>query len=139
MFDPRSLFRVVEHVEWEEDLREYTNGRTNQEMYMAALAALWERWVRGWSFPDFQRAVLAARGGDFVGGLKQVLSTVPQKLSQFRGFYEGLWWSANPDKPPPARGAGARALFDGWGPPSPEEDLMRWLASWLSECAEAVR
>jgi len=97
-FTPRSMERVVNHVEWEDDLVVYRDGTTNQQRYMMALAELWERWMREWSLPDFAQAVDSAQGGKFVEGLLEVISAVPQRIEQMIGFYRGLWYGANPRK-----------------------------------------
>lgn len=103
LFSPRGLRRVANAVEWEDDLRFYPDGTTNQEMYMAALALLWERWVREWNLLDFQSALADPQGGiDFYEGFKRIIETFPARIMQLRGFYEGLWWGANPEWTGPA-------------------------------------
>lgn len=95
-FTPWSLARVAEHVEWEEELVRAKDGTTNQQMFMAAIAILYERWMRGWSIPDFASAVDEAASGNFLSGLARILSSMEERVGQLLGFYQGLWWGANP-------------------------------------------
>ncbi len=100
LFEPRSLARVVNHVEWEQEVRYYKDGRSNQEMYVQAMSMLLERWLREFSLPDLLGALDAAGGGDWPGLVHHGLQSIESKVQQFRGFWEGLWYGANP------RGAG---------------------------------
>lgn len=112
--------RVVRAVEWEEELVQYKDGSTNQERYIMALAELWERWMREWTLPDFAQSVTDLRAGNYVVVLERVLSAIPERIMQLKGFWLGLWYGANPEW----RGA-ERSIF---GPPgvhllSPEERI----------------
>lgn len=98
LFSPKSLHRVALAVEWEDELELYKDGSTNQGHFMAAMAVLWERWMRGWSIPDFSQALTDARAGGFVDGVKRICSSLPERIAQLKGFYEGLWGSVNPPR-----------------------------------------
>lgn len=95
LFSPRSLCRVAGAVEWEDVLTWYNDGSTNQSQFMSAMAIMQERWIRGWSFPDFGEAVRNVAAGEFVRELERILSTWKERISQLVGFYQGLWWSVN--------------------------------------------
>jgi len=96
LFSPRSLARVCEAVEWEDELRFWKDGSSNHEQYMKAMAVLWERWMRGWELMDFFKAVQDAGSQNFASGILRVFETLPQRIQQLKGFYEGLWAGANP-------------------------------------------
>jgi len=115
-FTPRSLERVAEAVEWEDVLYWYKDGTSNQSRYMAAMAVLWERWMRGWAIPDFGEALRSADSGNFVEALTRVLNSLEERISQLVGFYQGLWWSVN---------RGVYSAGRAWGEPD--------VASWNDE------
>jgi len=103
LFTPWSLARVCEAVDWEDDLVERKDGTTNQEQYIKAVAILWERWVRGWSLPDFLAALNVSSGEGFFQVFVRILTSLPERVYQLKGFYEGLWAGANPDVEPRSR------------------------------------
>ncbi len=105
LFSPKSLKRVVAAVEWEDDVVFYKDGTSNQQRYMQALAILWERWIRGYTLPDFASAVSDIGSENFVEGFVRVIREIPRKVYQLKGFYEGLWLSVNPERPAPAPAA----------------------------------
>ena len=133
-FNPRSLRRVATAVEWEDDLHFYVDGTTNQEMYLASVALLWERWVRGWSLPDLLSALADSRSRQgFAEGVKRIIDTIPERVMQLRGFYEGLWWGANPNWVGPApKAATSRARIPGQAL-SEQESLMYALQEMLAQ------
>jgi len=96
LFTPWSLARVAKAVEWEDELVLAKDGSSNQGKYMEALAILYERWMRDWQLPDFERSILAIHKKDFVALFKQILSTMEERIFQFGGFFRGLWLGANP-------------------------------------------
>lgn len=134
LFSPWSLARVCEAVEWEDELVQRPNGSTNQEQYMRALGTLWERWMRGWSLPDFAGALKTAGSGAFLEGLLYLLKSVPERIQQIKGFYEGLWAGANPDVEP--RAPGARAFVG--EVPEVEQKVAAALRAWLLQIQSIV-
>jgi len=111
LFSPKSLERVVRSVEWEDELIKYRDGTTNQERYMMALGELWERWIREWSIPDFAKALRDTEQKNFLKGFRRVLQSLPERIAMLKGFYEGLWYGANP---------GWHGVRAGWNPmPAP--------------------
>jgi hypothetical protein len=96
LFDPRALARVANAVEWEPELRYYKDGHSNQEFYVQAMVMLMERWLREFSLPDLLLALRSAGGGDWPGLLRQGIGGLREKVEQLRGFWEGLWYGANP-------------------------------------------
>lgn len=96
LFTCKSLERVCRVVDWEEQLEIYRDGTTNQQRYMMALAELWEGWMRDWTLPDLQQALLDASSDKFVEAFQRLIETIPQRISQLVGFWDGLWYGANP-------------------------------------------
>jgi len=117
LFTPKSLARVAEAVEWEDELIVYPDGSNNQERYMKAMAILWERWMRGWSIPDFASSFLAAGNLTLATRFSEILDTMAERIAQLKGFYEGLWAGANPETIAPSRFLGPPDL----GPMTAEE------------------
>lgn len=120
LFSPKSLARVAEAVEWEDVLQVYKDGSTNQAEFMRALGILWERWMRGWSIPDFANAIQAVQAGRWVDQFERIVQTLENRVSQLVGFYQGLWAGANP----------GWGRFFGWQipsviPPVDEEERAR--------------
>lgn len=76
----------------------YRDQTTNQQQYMRALATLWERWVRGWAYPELAAVLADVFQENFLDGFEKVLRALPSNIWQLRGFFEGLWFSANPPK-----------------------------------------
>lgn len=98
LFSPKSLERVARAVEWEDVVIVYKDGTTNQQRYMQTIAELYERWFRGWSFPDFADALQNVAAGNFLDAFLQVVQGLPARISQLKGFYQGLWTGANPHR-----------------------------------------
>jgi hypothetical protein len=84
-------------VDWEDDVVVYNNGETNQSEYMKAMAVLYERWMRGWALPDFETGLKNLHAQEFVKQLDHILDSMTERIQQLRGFWEGLWYGANPD------------------------------------------
>lgn len=144
LFEPRSLARICNAVEWEPELRYYQDGTSNQSYYVQAMTILLERWLREFTIQDLLLALHSAGSGDWPGLLKQGLETIEQKVNQLRGFWEGLWYGANP------RGKG-RTTFVQYSPipfvPMPvqttpvpianEEQVLFILSSFFARLREA--
>ena len=96
LFDPRSLARVVEQVEWEPTVELYKDGTTNQEKYIQCMAILWERWMREWELPDFAALFYDVGGGNFGSAFYKFATVIPERIAQLVGFWKGLWYGANP-------------------------------------------
>jgi hypothetical protein len=106
LFDPRALARVAEHVEWEPELKYYRDGTSNQSYYVKAMVMLLERWLREFTLIDLALALQSAGSGDWPGLIQQGLDTIEEKVTQLRGFWEGLWYGANPKTAKAAFGEG---------------------------------
>lgn len=129
LFTPKSLARVAEAVDWEETLVVYKDGTTNMQQYMRAMAILYERWMRGWSIPDFAEQVRNAGANNWVEGLGRIYNSLQERVGQLVGFYEGLWRGANP---------GWHARW-GWNLPAvmpaadPESGMLTRLGQFIRE------
>lgn len=126
LFSPKDMARVVMAVEWEDELKVYRDGTTNQQQFMRALGILWERWMRGWSVPDFFSAVHEAGSNNFASGLRRILQSMPERVAMLKGFYEGIWYGANPRAAAGSRSTAAAAEPTGSGAQLAEAELRRW-------------
>lgn len=133
-FTPRSLARVANAVEWEDVLVEYKDGSTNFSCYTQAMAILWERWMREFTLDDFREAVTNVRGGNFVQEFQRMCEALPGRIAVLRGFWEGLWYGANPGRKPPPRGRWMPALPSY----SAEEHAMVIIDKLLRDLAQIV-
>lgn len=96
LFNPRSLARVVEKVEWEPELVWYKDGHSNQELYTQCWSMLLERWIREFALYDMLDILHSTGSREWLQVMQKGLSTMKNKIEQCRGFWEGLWYGANP-------------------------------------------
>lgn len=135
LFDPRALARVAAHVEWEPELRYYKDGTSNQSHYVKAMTMLWERWMREYGLPELLELVHAGGTSDWLGFISTVLETIKEKLNMFRGFFEGLWYGANPPKL--IRLPGGQVIrasigpSEAWAPEVADSSILSMLAAFF--------
>lgn len=121
-FDPRALDRVVEAVEWEDDLVVYNDGSTNQARWMHALGTMMERW----SAQNVQDAIEGFSTlwfGDYDDIVARAVTSISLRVQQMLGFWSAIFgrrartfdpvpWPPLPELPgpPPAGGRTVAAV-----------------------------
>lgn len=95
-WEPKAVARIINGLDWEEELRYYKDGTSNQGEYIRGMTMMLERWMREWTLPDLARSLNASLNNDLGNQIEHALDTFENRIAQLWGFAQGLWQGANP-------------------------------------------